>query len=72
MIHSCGLWNIEQVFTAAVDALRISYKKMNPFSLPLSLTNMGSAMLAMDLVSLNLDNIHCNMLRIYHTCKNLD
>ncbi|XVF88940.1 hypothetical protein PTKIN_Ptkin19aG0091500 [Pterospermum kingtungense] len=38
-----------KVFTDAIEALRISYKKMNPFGIPLSITNMGSAMLAMDL-----------------------
>ncbi|KAL2939789.1 3-oxoacyl-[acyl-carrier-protein] synthase II chloroplastic [Bienertia sinuspersici] len=33
----------------ADEALRISYKKMNPFCVPFATTNMGSAMLAMDL-----------------------
>lgn len=42
---------IEQVFNDAIEALRISYKKMNPFCVPFATTNMGSAMLAMDLVS---------------------
>ncbi|KAM1809903.1 hypothetical protein FF1_026647 [Malus domestica] len=32
-----------------IEALRFSYKKVNPFSVPLATTNMGSAMLAMDL-----------------------
>lgn len=41
-----------QVFNDGIEALRISYKKMNPFCIPFSTTNMGSAMLAMDLVSL--------------------
>ena len=36
----------------AIEALRISYKKMNPFCVPFATTNMGSAMLAMDLVCL--------------------
>lgn len=40
-----------QVFNDAIEALRISYKKMNPFCVPFATTNMGSAMLAMDLVS---------------------
>ncbi|KAG1342586.1 3-oxoacyl-[acyl-carrier-protein] synthase II, chloroplastic [Cocos nucifera] len=37
------------VFNDAIEALRISYKKMNPFCVPFATTNMGSAMLAMDL-----------------------
>jgi 3-oxoacyl-[acyl-carrier-protein] synthase II len=41
----------EQVFNDAVEALRVSYRKMNPFCIPFATTNMGSAMLAMDLVS---------------------
>lgn len=45
----------EQVFNDAIEALRISYRKMNPFCVPFATTNMGSAMLAMDLVSLNFD-----------------
>ena len=49
------MWN-EQVFNDAIEALRISYRKMNPFCVPFATTNMGSAMLAMDLVSLNLDS----------------
>lgn len=40
-----------QVFNDAIEALRISYRKMNPFCVPFATTNMGSAMLAMDLVS---------------------
>jgi len=43
---------IKQVFNDAIEALRISYKKMNPFCVPFATTNMGSAMLAMDLVCL--------------------
>jgi 3-oxoacyl-[acyl-carrier-protein] synthase II len=39
----------EQVFNDAVEALRVSYRKMNPFCVPFATTNMGSAMLAMDL-----------------------
>lgn len=42
--------NIEQVFNDAIEALRVSYKKMNPFCVPFATTNMGSAILAMDLV----------------------
>uniref|UniRef100_A0A6N2LTC4 beta-ketoacyl-[acyl-carrier-protein] synthase I n=1 Tax=Salix viminalis TaxID=40686 RepID=A0A6N2LTC4_SALVM len=38
-----------KVFNDAIEALRISYKKVNPFSVPFATTNMGSAMLAMDL-----------------------
>lgn len=38
-----------KVFSDAIEALRISYKKMNPFCVPFATTNMGSAMLAMDL-----------------------
>ncbi|CAI9765971.1 unnamed protein product [Fraxinus pennsylvanica] len=38
-----------KVFHDAIEALRISYKKMNPFCVPFATTNMGSAMLAMDL-----------------------
>lgn len=41
----------EQVFNDAIEALRVSYKKMNPFCVPFATTNMGSAILAMDLVS---------------------
>jgi 3-oxoacyl-[acyl-carrier-protein] synthase II len=44
----------EQVFNDAVEALRVSYRKMNPFCVPFATTNMGSAMLAMDLVSLSI------------------
>uniref|UniRef100_A0A2P2MR79 beta-ketoacyl-[acyl-carrier-protein] synthase I n=1 Tax=Rhizophora mucronata TaxID=61149 RepID=A0A2P2MR79_RHIMU len=38
-----------KVFNDAIEALRINYKKMNPFCVPFATTNMGSAMLAMDL-----------------------
>ncbi|CAN8234730.1 unnamed protein product [Cochlearia groenlandica] len=38
-----------KVFYDAIEALKISYKKMNPFCVPFATTNMGSAMLAMDL-----------------------
>ncbi|KAJ7538414.1 hypothetical protein O6H91_11G046800 [Diphasiastrum complanatum] len=38
-----------QIFNDAIAALRISYRKMNPFCVPFATTNMGSAMLAMDL-----------------------
>lgn len=40
----------KQVFNDAIEALRVSYKKMNPFCVPFATTNMGSAILAMDLV----------------------
>ena len=51
----CVRVSFEQVFNDAIEALRISYRKMNPFCVPFATTNMGSAMLAMDLVSLNFD-----------------
>ncbi|GFS38496.1 fatty acid biosynthesis 1 [Actinidia rufa] len=35
-----------KVFNDAIEALRISYRKMNPFCVPFATTNMGSAMLA--------------------------
>jgi len=38
-----------KVFSDAIEALRVSYKKMNPFCVPFATTNMGSAILAMDL-----------------------
>ncbi|XP_020269626.1 3-oxoacyl-[acyl-carrier-protein] synthase II, chloroplastic-like [Asparagus officinalis] len=38
-----------QVFNDAIEASRVSYRKMNPFCVPFATTNMGSAMLAMDL-----------------------
>ncbi|XP_050381363.1 3-oxoacyl-[acyl-carrier-protein] synthase II, chloroplastic-like [Argentina anserina] len=38
-----------RVFCDGVEALRTSYKKMNPFSVPFATTSMGSAILAMDL-----------------------
>ncbi|GAA0146103.1 hypothetical protein LIER_06133 [Lithospermum erythrorhizon] len=38
-----------KVFHDAIEALRVSYKKMNPFCVPFATTNMGSAILAMDL-----------------------
>ncbi|KAH9300887.1 hypothetical protein KI387_012470, partial [Taxus chinensis] len=38
-----------KVFNDAVEALRVSYRKMNPFCVPFATTNMGSAMMAMDL-----------------------
>ncbi|PON93469.1 Polyketide synthase, beta-ketoacyl synthase domain containing protein [Trema orientale] len=37
------------VSTDAIEALRISYKKINPFTVPFATTNMGSAILAIDL-----------------------
>ncbi|KAF6136695.1 hypothetical protein GIB67_018698, partial [Kingdonia uniflora] len=38
-----------KVFNDAIEALRISYKKMSPFCVPYATTNTGSAMLGMDL-----------------------
>lgn len=43
--------NFDQVFNDAIEALRESYRKMNPFCVPFASTNMGSAILAMDLVN---------------------
>nr|CAB3458613.1 unnamed protein product [Digitaria exilis] len=40
-----------KVFNDAIEALRVSYKKMNPFCVPFATTNMGSAILAMDLIT---------------------
>ena len=39
------------MFGNAIEALRVSHKKMNPFCVPFTTTNIGSALLAMDLVS---------------------
>lgn len=52
-------WFVGQVFNDAIEALRISYRKMNPFCVPFATTNMGSAMLALDLVSLNIFILQC-------------
>ncbi|MCL7022257.1 hypothetical protein MKW94_003559, partial [Papaver nudicaule] len=38
-----------KVFYDAIEALRISYKKMNSLCVPFATTNMGSAILTMDL-----------------------
>ncbi|RZC81119.1 hypothetical protein C5167_043685 [Papaver somniferum] len=38
-----------KVFNYAIEALRISYKKMNPFCVSLATTSMGSSMLTIDL-----------------------
>ncbi|TKY72905.1 3-oxoacyl-of acyl-carrier-protein synthase II [Spatholobus suberectus] len=38
-----------QVCHDGVEAFRVSYKKINPFLIPFATTNMGSAILAMDL-----------------------
>ncbi|KAJ0791388.1 putative beta-ketoacyl-[acyl-carrier-protein] synthase II [Helianthus annuus] len=38
-----------KIFQDAIEALRVSYKKMNPFCVPFAITNMGSAIIAMDL-----------------------
>ncbi|XP_050110058.1 3-oxoacyl-[acyl-carrier-protein] synthase II, chloroplastic-like [Malus sylvestris] len=42
-------FDIEHVFYDAIEALRFSCKKVNPFCVPFTTTNMDSAMLAMDL-----------------------
>ena len=44
---------VKQVFNDAIEALRISYRKMNPFCVPFATTNMGFAMFAMDLVGVS-------------------
>ncbi|KAK4395043.1 UNVERIFIED_CONTAM: 3-oxoacyl-[acyl-carrier-protein] synthase II, chloroplastic [Sesamum radiatum] len=38
-----------KVFSDGIEALRISHKKMNPFCIPFATSNMGSAVLAIDL-----------------------
>ncbi|KAL2457358.1 3-oxoacyl-[acyl-carrier-protein] synthase II [Forsythia ovata] len=38
-----------KVFNDAIEALRESYRKMSPFCVPFATTNMGSAILAMEL-----------------------
>ncbi|GAQ87715.1 3-ketoacyl-ACP synthase [Klebsormidium nitens] len=38
-----------QIFTDAIEALNTNFKRMNPFCIPFVCSNMGSAMLAMDL-----------------------
>ncbi|KAG5116838.1 hypothetical protein JHK84_042951 [Glycine max] len=38
-----------QICYDAVEAFRVSYKRINPFTIPFATTNMGSAILAMDL-----------------------
>jgi hypothetical protein len=52
-----------QIFTDAIEALKTNYKRMNPFCIPFVTTNMGGAMLAMDLVSLSNRAFHVS------TCK---
>ncbi|KAM1047335.1 hypothetical protein ACFX2C_026698 [Malus domestica] len=42
-----------KIFNDAIEALQVSYKKMNPFCVPFATPNMGSAMLAMDLLRVN-------------------
>ncbi|CAN4087007.1 unnamed protein product [Withania somnifera] len=37
------------VFHDGIEALQVSYKKMNPFCVPFATSNMGAAMLAIDL-----------------------
>lgn len=41
---------VEQICYDAVEAFRVSYKRINPFTIPLATTNMSSAILAVDLV----------------------
>ncbi|KAL4625270.1 hypothetical protein ACB092_05G013700 [Castanea dentata] len=38
-----------RTFQDGLEALRVSYKKINPFGIPFATTNIGSALLAMDL-----------------------
>lgn len=38
-----------QIVSDAIEALRVSYKKMTPFCVPFSSTNIGSSLLAIDL-----------------------
>ncbi|XP_060205966.1 3-oxoacyl-[acyl-carrier-protein] synthase II, chloroplastic-like [Lycium barbarum] len=38
-----------KVFHDGIEALQVSYRKMNPFCVPFATTNMGAAMLAIDL-----------------------
>ncbi|KAL0415018.1 UNVERIFIED_CONTAM: 3-oxoacyl-[acyl-carrier-protein] synthase II, chloroplastic [Sesamum latifolium] len=38
-----------KVFSDAIEALKISHRKMNPFCIPFATSNMGSAVLAIDL-----------------------
>ncbi|KAF5466334.1 hypothetical protein F2P56_016270 [Juglans regia] len=38
-----------RIFHDAIEALEVSYRKMNPFCIPFATTNIGSAILAMDL-----------------------
>ncbi|MFS7988516.1 putative beta-ketoacyl-[acyl-carrier-protein] synthase II [Helianthus anomalus] len=40
-----------QIFQDAIEALRVSYKKMNPFCVPFAITS--SAIIAMDLMGPN-------------------
>lgn len=47
----------DQVFHDGIEALQVSYKKLNPFCVPFATSNMGAAMLAIDLVSYLLDEI---------------
>ncbi|KAI3455651.1 hypothetical protein Pfo_012314 [Paulownia fortunei] len=45
----CGVIIGSALGADAIEALRVSHKKMNPFCVPFATTNMGSAVLAMDL-----------------------
>ena len=62
-------YDIMQVFNDAIEALRVSYKKMNPFCVPFATTNMGSAILAMDLVIYNILSCMVNNDRSYYSQK---
>lgn len=42
-----------QICTESMEALNVSYKKISPFYVPYVSTNIGSAVLAGDLVSYN-------------------
>ncbi|KAH9713793.1 3-oxoacyl-(acyl-carrier-protein) synthase II [Citrus sinensis] len=41
--------DVPQALKDGIDAIKISYKKMSPFSVPYSMTSMASAIIAMDL-----------------------
>uniref|UniRef100_A0A9R1UVX5 beta-ketoacyl-[acyl-carrier-protein] synthase I n=1 Tax=Lactuca sativa TaxID=4236 RepID=A0A9R1UVX5_LACSA len=45
-----------KVVSDSIEALRVSPRKMNPFCVPFASTNIGSSLLAIDLVSSNLSS----------------
>lgn len=47
---SDGILAFEQTYHEAIKAAKISLKKVPPFTLPYTTTNIGSAVLGMDLV----------------------